>query len=81
MKLNQRVHLPSQTVAGRHTGVVTGLTDTTFTVTFDSKYAHVPRNTGDELKYSFSPDQGDLIQGGTFTYPLYEAHHFELGKA
>jgi hypothetical protein len=76
MKLSERVSLPSQTVAGEHTGTVTGLTATTFTVTFDSRYAHVPRSKEDELKYDFDPAQGERVRGGTITYPLYEAVKF-----
>lgn len=76
MELSERVALPSQTVAGAHSGTVTGLTATTFTVTFDSRYAHEPRSKDGVLVYNFDPSQGKKVRGGTVTYPLYEANKF-----
>lgn len=79
MKLNQRVHLASQTNARAHTGRLTGLTAKTFTVTWDSKYMHEPRNKEDVLVYNFGKDQGKKIKGGTQTYQLYQLTSFKLG--
>lgn len=77
MKLNQRVHLPSSTNARYHTGRLTGLTKATFTVSFDTRYAHVTKDR--DVWYDFNRG-GTKVKGWSQTYPIGQLVNFKQGN-